>query len=64
VGDDNGQVTGAYTARDRITAGAIAVFLAGIALLMADIAADGRLSRRLGGSPASEAERITKEAAA
>jgi len=56
------KVTGSYTRRDRITAGIIGVFLVGVALVMADIAADGRLSRPFGGGPAAEAERYTREA--
>jgi len=64
VDDTELQVTGTYTRRDRITAAVIGLALLGAALLMADIASDGRLSRPLGTGPAAEAERYTREAVA
>jgi hypothetical protein len=53
-----------YKPGDRITAGIIGAALFFVGALMIDIASNGRLSRRLGGSPADEAERITREAVA
>jgi hypothetical protein len=63
VDDTELQVTGTYTRRDRITAALIGLAMIGAAILMADIATDGRLSRPFGGA-AAEAERYTREAVA
>ena len=61
--DDQGPETGLYDRRDRITAALIAAAMIFAAVLMADIAADGRVSAWLDrAGPAEEAERIAREA--
>lgn len=51
-----------YAPGDRISAGIIGGALLFVAVLLLDIASNGRISARFGGSPVDEAERITREA--
>jgi hypothetical protein len=51
-----------YAPGDRISAGICSLVLLAVGALLADIASNGRLLRRFSGSPAAEAERITREA--
>lgn len=63
--EDAGQEPAApqgYAPGDRITAGIIGAALIFTAVLMTDIASNGKLLSRFGGSPVDEAERITREA--
>lgn len=51
-----------YETRERVAAGVLCGLFLFLGLVMADIATNGRISSRFGGSPADEAERYTKEA--
>ena len=50
-----------YETRDRISAAVISVVLLGVALLMADIATNGRFTRTFNRGPVEQAEAITRE---
>ncbi len=51
-----------YAPGDRISAAVCSVILLAVGVLLADIAANGRVLRRFTASPVDEAERITREA--
>lgn len=51
-----------YAPGDRISAGIIGAMLMFVGVILLDIASNGRISARFGGSPVDEAERITREA--